>query len=186
MCIHTYTRAYPRRGLSRMINDGAETTAGVGRVIPAEPELFLIRCRSSLPTRRFSRLSRVERATHKSAAALDHRNATCHELRNDRLWAPRLNWKQITFVPTRGSLPRGCRTGKLERLVASDPRLTATTARNLKRRAQRFIVEHRSEISPHWIDRWMDRWVTRKRKREIQLFKLKRWLIMYTSSIYIK
>lgn len=49
--MYTYTRAYtyPRRGLSRMINDGAETTAGVGRVVPAEPELFLIRCCSSLP-----------------------------------------------------------------------------------------------------------------------------------------
>jgi len=71
-----------------MINDGAETTAGVGRVLPVEPELFLIRVLQFSTTRRSSRLHRVERATHKSAAALDHRNATCHEVRNDRLRMP--------------------------------------------------------------------------------------------------
>lgn len=135
-----------------MINDGAETTAGVGRVVPAEPELFLIRCCSSLlPPAVSSRLSRAERATHKSAAALDHRNATCHEVRNDRLRAPRLNWKQITFVPTRGRLPRRCRTGKLERPVASDPRLTAATARNLKRAG----VRERSNLSWNAIGKYV-------------------------------
>lgn len=73
---HTYRRAriHLRRGLSRMINDGAETTRTTRRSRRA----------GAIPNPlQFSRLSRG--ATHKSAAALGHRNATCHEVRNDRL-----------------------------------------------------------------------------------------------------
>lgn len=57
-----------------------------------------------------------------------------------------------------GVFRRGCRTGKLERPVASDPWLTAATARNLERAVVRraptwrFIVEHNREIRPPGTD----------------------------------